>query len=133
MKLASADTNPAIFPLNSTPQIGAGKMSMEKIEEAAKDFEAMFVSEMMKPMFEGLKPNSLFGGGKTEEVFRGMLIDEYGKDIAARGGLGIADQVKEQLIRAQQGQDDAKLAQNMQGTLADTKAATMQTGENNVQ
>jgi len=33
---------------------------MIRIEETAKDFEAMFVSEMMKPMFAGIKTDSKF-------------------------------------------------------------------------
>ena len=74
---------------------------MERIDAVAQDFEAMFVSEMIKPMFEGIKPNEMFGGGKTEEVFKGILIQEYGKLIAETGQMGIADSVKAELIKMQ--------------------------------
>ncbi len=81
----------------------AGKVeNFAQIEEAAKDFEAVFLAEMIKPMFEGLKPDPLFGGGRGEEVFHGMLIQEYGKIIAERGGIGIAEFVKTELIRIQE-------------------------------
>lgn len=76
--------------------------NIQAIEEAAKDFEAMFVTEMMKPMFEGIKPNEMFGGGKGEEVFQGMMLTEYGKMIAETGQLGIADMVKTEMIRMQE-------------------------------
>lgn len=79
--------------------------NIEQIEEAARDFEAMFVSEMMKPMFEGLKPNALFGGGKGEEVFQGLMLDEYGKLVAATGQTGIADGVKAAMIEMQEKQN----------------------------
>ena len=72
------------------------------IDEAAKDFEALFVTEMLKPMFEGIKPNELFGGGKTEEVFQGLMLQEYGKLIAETGQLGIADAVKQEMIKLQE-------------------------------
>ncbi|NQZ15090.1 MAG: rod-binding protein [Alphaproteobacteria bacterium] len=75
---------------------------MERIDEVAKDFEAMFVTEMMKPMFEGIKPDPMFGGGKTEEVFHGILLQEYGKLMAETGQLGIADNIKAELIRMQE-------------------------------
>lgn len=74
---------------------------LSRIDETAKDFEAMFVSEMMKPMFEGIKPDDRFGGGKTEEVFKGVLLQEYGKLMADTGSLGIAESVKAELIRMQ--------------------------------
>jgi Rod binding domain-containing protein len=75
---------------------------LQYIEDAAKDFEAMYMAEMMKPMFEGLKTDSRFGGGKGEEIFRGFMIEEYGKLMAERGDIGIADAVKAEMIRMQE-------------------------------
>ncbi len=80
--------------------------SDKQIDETAQDFEAMFVSEMMKPMFEGVKPDKMFGGGKAEEVFNGMMLQEYGKLIAQTGQLGIAEQVKAEMIRLQEEVDN---------------------------
>jgi len=36
-------------------------------------------------------------------MFRSMLTAEYGKQVTKRGGLGIADQVYRELLRAQEG------------------------------
>ncbi len=82
--------------------------NLEQIESAAKEFEAVFMTEMIKPMFEGLKTNSRFGGGKGEEVFRGFMIQEYGKLIAERGEIGIADAVKAEMIKLQEGANDPR-------------------------
>lgn len=73
----------------------------EQIEFVAKEFEAVYISEMMKPMFEGIKTDGPFGGGKGEEIFRGILLQEYGKMMAETGQIGIADAVKDELIRMQ--------------------------------
>ena len=75
---------------------------MAKIEMVAKDFEAVFIAEMMKPMFSGIKVDGMFGGGKGEEIFRGMMIQEYGKMMSETGQLGIADAVKAEMIRMQE-------------------------------
>lgn len=75
---------------------------LSKVEEAAQEFEAVFLSEMLKPMFEGIETEPPFGGGKGEEVFRSLMIQEYGKIIAQSGGLGFADQVREEMIRLQE-------------------------------
>lgn len=80
----------------------AQNKDLAAIENAAKEFEAVFMTEMIKPMFDGLETNSRFGGGKGEEIFRGFMIEEYGKLIAERGDIGIADAVKAEMIRLQE-------------------------------
>lgn len=82
----------------------------EQIDALAQDFEAMFVAEMMKPMFEGIEVDPQFGGGKGEEVFRGLLLQEYGKIMAATGTLGIADAVKRQMLEMQEMADGGSIA-----------------------
>lgn len=78
--------------------------NMKQIEEAAQDFEAMFLTEMIRPMFSEVnKPNPTFGGGKGEEVFNGMMLQEYGKIMARAGGVGLAEHVKAEMIRIQEG------------------------------
>ena len=82
----------------------------EKIEEIARDFEAVFITEMMKPMFEGLETDGPFGGGKGEEIFRGIMLDEYGKNVASLNVIGIQTQVANELIEMQ----SARTAETMQ-------------------
>lgn len=104
------------IPLNEAP-----KIDLEKIDAAAKDFEAMFVTEMMKPMFEGLEVDENFGGGKGEEIFQGFLREQYGKMIAETGQLGIGDIVKQQMIEMQEKANNPDLAQNVHGkTMSET-------------
>lgn len=72
------------------------------IEDRAREFEATFVAEMIKPMFETVGVNSMFGGGKGEEIFRGLMVQEYGKKITQAGGIGLAEKVKAELLRIQE-------------------------------
>lgn len=76
---------------------------MQAIEKTAKDFEGMFLAEMLSHMFSGLDVDPQFGGGHGEQMFRSLMIQEYGKNIAENGGLGIAAQVKNVMIAAQAG------------------------------
>lgn len=76
--------------------------SLQKFDETAQEFEAMFVTEMMKPMFEGIETDGPFGGGKGEEIFRGLLNAEYGKLIAETGSIGMKDTIKAELIKMQE-------------------------------
>lgn len=83
-----------------------------RLDAVAEDFEAMFIAEMMKPMFAGIKPDPMFGGGKGEEVFQGMMLQEYGKLMAQTGQLGIAEAVKQEMIRMQAAQDGQEESAN---------------------
>ena len=77
--------------------------TLKQIDGASKEFEASFMSEMLKPMFEGVEVDQNFGGGKGEEVFRDFLLQEYGKKMTQAGGIGIASVVRDQMIRQQEG------------------------------
>ncbi|WP_198148331.1 rod-binding protein [Elstera litoralis] len=77
-------------------------------EKTGREFEAMFLSQMLQPMFETVKTNDMFGGGAGEDAFKGILVDEYGKMIAKAGGVGIADQVKRQILDFQARQETGK-------------------------
>jgi Rod binding domain-containing protein len=96
LQLASAlsAAKPILPPLSAKNADQAGKV--------AKDFEAVFINEIMGAMFEGVKTDGPFGGGPGETIFRSMMIDNYSKTIAAQGGFGIADAVKRELLRAQE-------------------------------
>ncbi len=73
-----------------------------KATNAAQAFEAMFATQMLSPMWEGVEVNEVTGGGHGEEVFRSMLLQEYGKTIAQSGSLGIANQVKQEMLKLQE-------------------------------
>jgi len=77
-------------------------MSPDKTAESAKQFEAVFLSEMMSHMFEGVKTDPEFGGGQGEDMFKSLLTNEYGKQMANAGGIGIADQLQKAMIQMQQ-------------------------------
>jgi len=75
----------------------------KSIDKTAEDFEAVFLSQMLESMFKGIKTNGPFGGGHAEEMMRGFMLQEYGKVMAAGGGVGIADAVKREMLHAQEG------------------------------
>ena len=70
---------------------------------AAKDFEAMFMAQMVQPMFEGIEVNGLTGGGHGEEIMRGLMVQEYGKAIAKGNSSGLSDAIKSDILRLQAG------------------------------
>ena len=70
-------------------------------ERKAREFEAVFASQVAKLMLESVEVDESFGGGHGEEMFRGIMAEELGKSIAEGGGVGIAPAVLEQILKLQ--------------------------------
>jgi peptidoglycan hydrolase FlgJ len=72
------------------------------IAKSAHDFEAMAIGQLLQPMFDTVTPTKGgFGGGPGEEAWKPMLVQEFAKQIAAHGGLGLAKPVYDAMIRMQ--------------------------------
>ena len=69
---------------------------------AAEAFEAQFVAQMLGHMFTGISTDGPFGGGRAEEIWRSQMIDQYGRQIAGAGGIGVADRVLAEMLRMQE-------------------------------
>ncbi len=87
-----------------TAKTAEGSDRERAMRKAARDFEAVFIGQMLQPMFAGIETDGIFGGGHAEEIFRSMLVEEMGKTIANAGGIGIADAVYRELVSIQETQ-----------------------------
>lgn len=74
-----------------------------KLWNSSVDFETQYLSSMLAPMFDSVEVDETFGGGHGEEMFRSTLTNEYAKQISRGGGVGLADGVYRELLRAQEG------------------------------
>jgi len=75
------------------------------MRETAEAFEASFLSQMLKPMFEGLSTEAPFGGGEAEGTWRGFLVEAMAKQTVKAGGIGLADQVVAQMLKMQEAKE----------------------------
>ena len=92
--MAAIQNRPVLAPGGTNNRAGAVK--------AAKEFESVFISQFLGSMFSGIPTDTMFGGGQGEEMFRSLMIDQYGKQLEQRGGFGLADSVTRQLLKAQE-------------------------------
>ena len=69
-----------------------------KAQKTATDFEAMFLNSMFAQMTSGLKGEGPFGDTPGTGVWRSMLTDQYSKNFANAGGVGVARDVYRTLI-----------------------------------
>jgi Rod binding domain-containing protein len=71
-------------------------------KKTAQEFESVFLSQFLGEMFDGITTDGPFGGGQGEQMFRSLMLDEYGKQIAVQGGIGLASAVTRELLKTQE-------------------------------
>ena len=81
----------------------ASPAKQQQVMKSARDFEAVFATEMLTPMFDTVEVDPTTGGGHGEEMFKTMMVEEYGKQIAASDSLGMVHQVADTLLKIQEG------------------------------
>lgn len=93
----------------STPQVRAQhpqeKMIVPpKLKKEAQAFEANVLQEELKPMFAfdnnlTIKdPSGMFSKSYAEKMYQSLLTEQYSKDIAQQGGIGIAGMIEKELM-----------------------------------
>ncbi len=90
-------------PLNRAHALNAGVAHAAfpgGVDAAAAEFEAVFIGQMLKPMFEGLSTDGPFGGGHAEKTWRSFMVEALGEEVAQNGGLGLADAVRAAMLNA---------------------------------
>jgi len=85
-------------PVNAPTATGDAALAGKK----AKEFESVFISQFLGSMFSGISTDGPFGGGEGEEMFRSMMIDQFGQAIESRGGFGLAAAVTKELLKHQE-------------------------------
>ena len=84
-----------------SPLTALGASKSNDLAQAAKDLEAAFLAEMLKSAGLGETP-SAFGGGGGEDQFASFLRQEQAKAMVDAGGIGLAQQLFESLVKGQQ-------------------------------
>jgi Rod binding domain-containing protein len=74
----------------------------DKAQATAREFESVFLGQMVKTMMESVQSDGEFNGGQGEEMFRGVLAEKLGTEMAKRGGIGLAPTVIEQMVKMQE-------------------------------
>ena len=85
----------------SLPKIGRAE-NLKQARKVAQDFEAVFLGQMLQPMFQNIEAAEPFGGSASEKMWKTMQVEEYGKAIAKSGGIGLADAVFREIIKTQE-------------------------------
>ena len=69
----------------------------ERLFQACKDFEALFVKQMLDAMRKTVQKSDLTNSGMAEDIFEDMLYDEYSKKMTNTAGFGVANLLYKQM------------------------------------
>jgi Rod binding domain-containing protein len=72
-----------------------------QIHATAQKFEASFLTSVLQTMFQSLPTAPPFGGGAGEDMWKSFLAEAMAKDMARRGGVGVAHSVEREMLRLQ--------------------------------
>lgn len=80
-----------VLPFQRPPQMPPELSSRDaRLKDAAVQFEATFIAEMLKSAGFG-EPRESFGGGIGEDQFASLLRDAQAQEMAKSGGIGLAE------------------------------------------
>jgi flagellar protein FlgJ len=105
-------------PKQVNAKTGLDERQDKKLKEACKDFEALFMSSLLKAMRKTVQKTNLFGSDSGEETFQEMMDAEVSKSAAKTSSMGIADLMYRQLTDEMARKADPSLlrqAQDAQG------------------
>jgi flagellar protein FlgJ len=108
---------------------------IKKVKELAKDFESIFLEQMLRTMRSSIQKSGLVDGGNAEEIYRSMLDSEYAKLMAGEGGAGLAQMIERQLLQTMGVKSEASsdvARKSALNTYQKTSVSTLQTGRKEV-
>lgn len=97
---AMANLGPAIAA--ARPATGATTDKAAGAMRVGRQFEQMFLSQMLAPIFETIRTDGPFGGGHGERMMRSFQVDSYAQSLVARGGIGLAPRIANEILRMQE-------------------------------
>ncbi|GEM_PF-2054799 len=70
-----------------------------QLRKAARDFESVFMAQVLKQMRETVHKEEMFHGGPGEDLFEGLLDEEISRRMAGQGSLGVGELLYRDLSR----------------------------------
>lgn len=73
--------------------------SQRALQDAAEQFEAIFLYQLMEQMRRTVPETDLLGDRRAEKIFQSMLDQEIASNIAQGQSVGLAKMIYEQMSR----------------------------------
>jgi flagellar protein FlgJ len=74
-----------------------------KLDEGAREFEGIFIAQMLETAWSTVPTDGMTGGGMGESIFRSLMIQDIGQQMSRQGGIGLAPHIHAELLKMQEG------------------------------
>jgi murein DD-endopeptidase MepM/ murein hydrolase activator NlpD len=101
-----------------------GEAKKSELRKATGEFEAVFISYMLKVMRETIDESGLMGGGLGKSIYTEMFDQEIARTLAQRGMLGISDLLYRNIEHAATEKEDGEEVPGSPDTGNDLPSAT---------
>jgi peptidoglycan hydrolase FlgJ len=95
---ASSTGARAATPGAATPSGSASARDAARLEQAARDFEAIFVNQLLKTM-QPSQTGGIFPASPGRQLYQDLMNEELSKTIARGRGIGLADTLIRDMAR----------------------------------
>lgn len=127
-QLLGANASRPTAKADPTGKTGLDERQDKKLKEACKDFEALFLANLMKAMRKTVEKTNLFGSDSGEATFQEMMDSEVSKAATNTNSMGIADmlyrQATTQMAQQAQSVEKAKGGLNSVAAVKSTEVKT---------
>ena len=99
----STDTSSTYLDFNALTRLKgeAAQDPTKAIRKTSEQFEAYFIQQMMKTMRESIEKSDLVEGGNMD-TYQDLMDKEMSLEMVKRGGMGVANMMEKQMLRAQE-------------------------------
>ena len=80
----------------------AATRDSDKAREVSKQFESIFLMQVLENMSSGVEGDPMFSGGAGDKIYRSMFNEQTAGAIARQGGVGIADSIYRSILQMQE-------------------------------
>ena len=91
-------SNPPVRSISKSETRGIQKNAY-RLKEACQQLESLFIGHLLKEMRATITESGFLGGGRAGELYTSMLDGQLAKELSAKGGIGLAKLLLDDLER----------------------------------
>lgn len=92
--------SPSDLKVDKAEELSKRQSSSQKaLQEAAEQFEAIFLQHLLEEMRRTVPENDLFGDRRAEKIFQSMLDQEMAINSSQAQSVGLAKMIYEQMSK----------------------------------
>ena len=88
------------FPIAARETGAVSDLDQEKarLRQATRDFEAIFMRQLMAAMQQSLENGGMFGEGVSGGIYSDFMNSAIADKVSERGGIGLADALYRRIV-----------------------------------